>query len=90
MERAHEAGFLVRRVKSVCIGYGLGVNRNDGIYLRPLRIVTLDPVDVRLYQLPRRQSAGFVCGMNIVNGRFHDLESRRLAAGICDDDSEGK
>jgi hypothetical protein len=76
MQRPHRTRRLVGAVQAIGFRQGLGINGYDGIDVRAFLVEGFDAIEIHLYQLAAGQPAGFVCGVNIVDGRFCQVKRR--------------
>jgi len=87
VQRAHETGKAKRCVELVGLRKRIGVDGDDGIDVGAFLVVSIDPIEIALHQLARRQPAGSEGHVNVVDGRLHDLERRSgcalSAGGSC-------
>ena len=80
MQRANETGNAKRFVEPVGLRERVRVDGDDGIDVGALLVMGVDPIEIALHQLVRRQPAGSEGHVNVVDGRLYDLERR--AGGV--------
>ena len=74
MQRSDRAGGFVRSVKFVGIFQGIDVDRDHRVDVRPFFVEGFDTIQISLHHLAAGELAGFVTGVNVVDGRFDGIE----------------
>ena len=60
MKGTGKAGRLESRIQPIRLFKRLGIDRDDRIDGGPLLLIRIDPLEIKLHQLMRRQSSGLV------------------------------
>ena len=76
MQRTDGPGDLVRSIEAIGFLERVGVDRDQRVDRRALLVEGLDAVEIHLHHLAAGELAGFIGVVNVVDGRFDEIEGR--------------
>ena len=74
MQRTDRAGSFVRRVETIGFFERVGIYGDDRVDGRAFFVERFDAIEIHLHQLAASELAGFVGGVNVVDGGFDKIE----------------
>ena len=90
MKRAGKTRSLECRIQAVGLIKRLWIDGNDRIDSRPLLVVRVDPLQIKLDELMRGQPSGLVSVLDRLDCGFLEAERLSLARGFARPQKDGK